>query len=117
VRKLHSIRADFTAGSAKLDLIARALANPPRRLADIVRLHDALLFLRAFPDSPAVLRAASTASTAFVSIVRRARASLWSAEDTGLIGTVTHWTTRPSSIRCCAHWCSARRRTRSTAAN
>lgn len=89
MRRLHSIRTDFTARSTKVELIARALASPPRRLADIVRLHDTLLFLRAFPDSPAVLAASRSASTSFHRIVRRARGSLWRAEDTGLIGTVT----------------------------
>jgi hypothetical protein len=89
MRRLHALRTDFTAGPAKVELIERALALPPRRLADVMRLHDALLFLRAFPDSPTVHRAAESACSAFHRITRGLVGARHRAEDTGIVGTIT----------------------------
>lgn len=89
MRRLHALRTDFTAGPAKVELIERALASPPRRLADVMRLHDALLFLRAFPDSPTVHRAAGLACGAFHRISRGLVGARHRARDTGVVGTST----------------------------
>lgn len=89
MRRLHSLRTDFAAGPAKVELIERALARPPRRFADVMRLHDALLFLRAFPDSPAVHRAADSACGAFHRISRALVGPRRRARDSGVVGTVT----------------------------
>ena len=89
IRRLHALRTDFTAGPAKIELIARVLARPPRRLADVIRLHDALLFLRAFPDSPTVHRAAESACGAFHRISRGLDGPKRRARDRGVVGTVT----------------------------
>jgi hypothetical protein len=89
IRRLHALRTDFTAGPAKIELIERVLARPPRRLADGMRLHDALLFLRAFPDSPTVRRAAESACSAFHRISRGLVGRRRRANDTGVVGTIT----------------------------
>ena len=89
IRRLHALRTDFTAGPAKIELIERVLARPPRRLADGMRLHDALLFLRAFPDSPTVHRAAESACGAFHRISRGLVGARHRANDTGVVGTIT----------------------------
>ncbi|MHC4579465.1 MAG: hypothetical protein ACYTED_18920 [Planctomycetota bacterium] len=58
VAALDSLARTFGAGAARrklaaLDAIARARRLPVR---DLLTLHDTLCFLRAYPDSPAVLR-------------------------------------------------------------
>lgn len=88
MRRLHALRTDFTAGPAKVGLIRQSLARPPRLPADIIRLHDALLFLRAFPDSPEVLRAARSACDEF-SRVSRGLVRSRRAWDSGVVGTFT----------------------------
>ena len=89
VRRLFGLRADFTAGQQKVELIQRILARPPRRLADVTRLHDTLLFLCAFPDSPAVRRAATAACGRFHRIANAFTGARYRAEDTGMVGTIT----------------------------
>ena len=89
MRRLDALRTDFTAGPVKVELIERALARPPRRLADVMRLHNALLFLRAFPDSPAVYRAAQSACSVFHRISRGVVGPRRRARDTGVVGTTT----------------------------
>ncbi|HUX32503.1 MAG TPA: hypothetical protein VMV51_01420 [Gemmatimonadaceae bacterium] len=91
-RRLHAIRADFgaAAGVEKAALIERLTHQPPTRRAAVVRLHDDLLFLRAFPDSPAVLRAAARALAGFDRVVRALGAARHAADDSGMTGTVSH---------------------------
>ncbi|NUQ13326.1 MAG: hypothetical protein HUU26_13515, partial [Gemmatimonadaceae bacterium] len=91
MRRLFALRTDFTAGAARTALIERARARPPRQVAGLRRLHDALLFLRAFPDSPAVHRAAGSALEAFHRIARSVPGARRRASESGIVGTVTHF--------------------------
>jgi hypothetical protein len=68
VQELEGLRATFgrSAAARKLSLL-RTLASTPIRSADLlVRLHDSLLFLRAYPDSGAVLEAAEAGLRGFI---------------------------------------------------
>lgn len=89
MRRIHALRTDVIAGPEKVGLIERSLASRPRRLADIIRLHDALLFLRAFPDSLQVLRAATSACDSFPRIARGVLRDSPRTRDTGIVGTVS----------------------------
>lgn len=91
MRRLFALRTDFTAGAARTALIERARARPPRQVAGLRRLHDALLFLRAFPDSPAVHRAAGSALEAFHRMARSVPGARRRASESGIVGTVTHF--------------------------
>ena len=89
LRRIHGLRTAAIAGPARIGFIERSLASPPRRLADIIRLHDALLFLRAFPDSPQVLRAATSACDSFSRIFRGVVRDRTRTRDTGIVGTIS----------------------------
>ena len=91
-RRLHAIRADFGAGTEKAALIEWLTRHPPAGLAGVVRLHDDLLFLRAFPDSPQVLAAVESALARFDRVVRGLGRARHRADDSGMTGTVTHGT-------------------------
>lgn len=74
----------------KRRLISRALADPPRAAKAVLRLHDDLAFLRAFPGEPLTLASAKSALQRFESIVKglpaRERALL---DDSGVAGSKT----------------------------
>jgi hypothetical protein len=74
------------AAAAKLELVGALAAVRPRRASELAALHGHLLFLRAFPDDPAVRLATDRALATFAKLVRavpaRERARL---EDSGLV--------------------------------
>lgn len=85
---LERLRFEFggDAGARKLELL-RALARARLPTArQVLRLHEALLFLRAYPDDAAVLAAAEAMLAAFASRadLRRHRRAL---ADSGIAGT------------------------------
>ncbi len=86
-RRLHAIRADFRAGDEKEALIERLTRHPPVGFARVVQLHDDLLFLRGFPDSPRVLAAAERALARFGSVIKAIGRARHRADDSGMIGT------------------------------
>src|SRR5215216_1313061 len=73
IRELRLIRHRYTpdATAAKLALLTAAATAGTRTLAQVVRLHEDLLFLRAFPDSEEVR---ALAGTLLGQIERRVRA-------------------------------------------
>ncbi|MGH7668979.1 MAG: hypothetical protein ACRENQ_05750 [Gemmatimonadaceae bacterium] len=91
-RRLHAIRADFRAGDEKAVLIERLTRRPPTGFAGVVRLHDDLLFLRAFPDSPRVLAAVERALARFDRVVRALGRARYRADDSGMTGTSSRGT-------------------------
>ncbi|HEX6944249.1 MAG TPA: hypothetical protein VF128_15080 [Gemmatimonadaceae bacterium] len=89
MRRMNAFRTDAIAGPARIGLIERSLASPPRSLAAIIRLHDALLYLRAFPDSLQSHRAAMSACAAFPRLLRDVAGTRHRTRDTGIVGTVS----------------------------
>ena len=74
----------------KRELIARSLSRSPQTLHALARLHEDLLFVRAFPGAPQTLRAAEKALEQIEALLnkipQRERAKL---DDTGFSGSKT----------------------------
>ncbi len=87
---LRSIRNIYGADieRRKCELIAALTMQPPRSMRALVRLHEDLLFLRAFPGEPRTLRSAKQAleqiETWFMKAPRTDRAIL---DDSGAVGS------------------------------
>ncbi|MCZ7565581.1 MAG: hypothetical protein M5U08_18820 [Burkholderiales bacterium] len=91
LRKLEATRLDYGPGRAArkrrlLDALARAAALP----AQVLRLHEHLLFLRAYPDDRALHARAGRMLARFErrADLRRHRAAL---ADSGIAGTAIHY--------------------------
>ena len=90
VDRLTAIVARFAAedGNEKLGLLDQLASSPIRSPATLARLHEALCFLRAYPDGPEVQERVERALAAFPARVARlrrpARARL---HDSGIAGT------------------------------
>ena len=88
--RLHRIRARYDAESSleKLEILSDLDGALPHRPSEIVRLHVALCFIRAFPDSTRHYRLARRLLESFeahvASLPANARDRLW---DTGIAGT------------------------------
>jgi hypothetical protein len=92
VARLHAIRHLYGPALAeeKLALLALLARRPIRSARRLRAVHDDLLFLRAFPDSPAVHAAACEALARLHARVRRlAVAERQRLDDSGIAGTVT----------------------------
>ena len=91
VRALEGARTVFGNGSGahKLRLLAAAARTPMPSAPLLQRLHEAVCFVRAYPDDVAVARAAATVLDAFAARgdLRRHRPAL---ADTGIAGTDLH---------------------------
>jgi hypothetical protein len=91
VRALERARETYggNAASSKRNLIRAAARTRCRSARELVRLHEALCFLRAYPDDAGVLADVETVLSAFAARpdVRRFRAAL---ADTGIAGTDLH---------------------------
>ncbi len=90
IDRLHALRADSSAGAAKIALIERIMCRPPRRVRRLLGFHDDLLFLRAFPDSRATFDATGRALAAMDTVVRRLGAQRHHADETGVTHTDNH---------------------------
>ena len=93
-RRLFAIRNryDAAASAEKLALLRQLDGKQLRTATEIRRLHSALCFIRAFPDSPEHFR---LARKALAGMARRI-ATLSSAQraklcDSGIIGTPVHY--------------------------
>jgi hypothetical protein len=85
---LHHLRRSHGPGPAieRLKLLTAGRTRPPRRGPALVRWHDELLYVRAYPDSPAVLREAD-AGLHELGRVRTDRATAERLVNSGLAGT------------------------------
>jgi hypothetical protein len=96
VRELEELRATFGRSTAARKLSRlRALASMRIRSADLlVRLHDLLLFLRAYPDSGAVLEAAEAGLRGFIRrvspIARKGGEEFDALDMKGIVGTAIY---------------------------
>ena len=94
IRRLHAIRNqyDATSSTEKLGLLEWLARSPVRSPDELQRLHTALCFIRAFPDSLAHHRLASTqlarVSQRVAAQPAADRTALW---DTGIAGTPVHY--------------------------
>lgn len=94
IRRLHVIRNRYdTASSTEKKKLLQDLADSPlRAVDDLQRLHTALCFIRAFPDTRAHHRLAATQLANFSKRIapqpRTNTAALW---DTGVAGTPVHY--------------------------
>ncbi|MFN0182533.1 MAG: hypothetical protein ACKVQR_01825 [Aquabacterium sp.] len=90
--ELESTRAAAgpDADARRLELLNRLAHQPLKQAADVLRLHEMLCYLRAYPGSPAVLAQAEAMLQQFAARddLRRHRRTL---DDTGLHGTVLHY--------------------------
>jgi hypothetical protein len=92
IAALHAVRNLYggDAEKEKRRLIARARADPPGAARALARLHEDLLFIRAFPGEPATLRLARGAlgrvEAMRARLPARARARL---DDSGIAGSKT----------------------------
>jgi hypothetical protein len=89
LREIRSVYGDIAARQ-KLAVLERYARTPPRTAGEALRLHDDLLFLRAFPDDARVLAAVRRALGSFDRIVARLSVLRSRAADSGMTGTVTH---------------------------
>lgn len=93
IGRLGALRGTFgrRAARGKLRLIRRLERTTIRDAADLRALHEILLFIRAYPDRPEVLRAAQAALEAFPRRVRRLAAGdpreADALDNTGIAGT------------------------------
>lgn len=92
LRELVIRHADYGAGTAetKLALLAGLEQGELTRAPSVLRLHEVLCFLRAYPDSPQLLRQVERMLAAFHRRrdLRRHRSAL---ADTGMAGTDIHY--------------------------
>jgi hypothetical protein len=106
LRRLEALRFEFGAAPAreKRALVLRLTRARLTRAAHIERLHEALVFARAYPDDAALLRAVERALRAFAS---RADVRSLCAElaDTGIAGTDLHYRFfAPTALRLAQEW-------------
>ncbi len=90
VDRLTAIVARFAAedSTEKLDLLDQLEGLPIRSPATLAKLHEALCFLRAYPDGPQVQERVERALTAFPARVARLGASARARlDDSGIAGT------------------------------
>lgn len=93
--RLHAIRHRYGAEARrdKLRLVRALLRTPPRSADGVRRLHDDLLFLRAFPDDLAVRDAAVAALQRMGARVRALPSGQRTRlDDSGMAGTTTRHT-------------------------
>ncbi len=94
IRRLHAVRNRFDAeSSAEKKILLESLTDlPVRSVDDLQRLHSALCFIRAFPDTRAHYRLAATQLAHFGKRIAiqpaTHRTALW---DTGIAGTPVHY--------------------------
>ncbi|MEZ4221694.1 MAG: hypothetical protein R3B13_12255 [Polyangiaceae bacterium] len=92
LNELERIHRDYGDGSAprKLDLVRKLERARLPSARQVLRLHEILCFLRAYPDDAALLSAVLSALEKFETRadLRRVRADL---EDTGVAGTAIHF--------------------------
>ncbi|MGI9223037.1 MAG: hypothetical protein ACR2QX_01045 [Woeseiaceae bacterium] len=94
IRRLHAIRNqyDATSSTEKLGLLEYLARSPVRSPDELWRLHTVLCFIRAFPDSLAHHRLASTqlarVSQRVAALPAANRTALW---DSGIAGTPVHY--------------------------
>ena len=94
IRRLHAVRNRYdAAASAEKKILLESLANSAvRSVDDLQRLHNALCFIRAFPDTRAHYRLAATQLAHFGKRIALQpathRTALW---DTGIAGTPVHY--------------------------
>jgi hypothetical protein len=90
LRELDGLKTEFgTEAAQRKQALLESLNG--RRVAnaqDVVRLHEALCFIRAFPDTGRVFALAGAALRSFAPRVRRFRKAL---VDTGIAGTAYHY--------------------------
>lgn len=94
IRRLHAIRNHYGPAPAaeKAALLAALGELEVVSAGDTKRLHDALSFLRAFPDSPDVHRRASACFGRFAALVGALPPHQREAlTDSGIAGTVVHY--------------------------
>ena len=92
LRALERARAEFGPGSeaVKLNLLTRLDRLLLPRAAQVLRLHEALCFLRAYPDGPRLLKRVEAMLAAFArrrDLLRHRRA----LPDSGIAGTATEF--------------------------
>lgn len=90
IRRLLEIRNRFDAGSAaeKVALLEKIAAREVRSASDARKLHQALMYIRAFPDSAAVCRRAGALLDRFEAVVSRLPSRHKSRlADSGIAGT------------------------------
>ena len=122
LKKLEDMRAEYGEGSAerKLALLQELRKARLRTSAEVLRLHEVLCFLRAYPDEAGLLGCVEAMLAGFHrrSDLRRHRRSL---ADTGIAGTVIHyrffqptasWLARRFGDALTIDWKSFRRRDR-----
>lgn len=91
---LRAVRGAYgpEAEASKQALIAALTASPPRTAGAIVRFHDDLLFMRAFPGDRRTLRRAVAALPAVEKAFLKLPAAERAKEDeTGIAGSKTHY--------------------------
>ena len=94
IRRLHAIRNlyDKASSSEKKRLLESLADSPLRSVDDLQRLHTALCFIRAFPDTRAHHRLASMQLANFSKrIARQPRNNMTALWDTGVAGTPVHY--------------------------
>ena len=104
---LHDLRGDFSAPARrrKTRLLRRLATTRVARAPDLLRLHDELLFLAAFPDTPTIAAAAERALRTFTRrTARLSPAQLARLADTGIAGTRSSHTFMYGVVR----WLAAR---------
>lgn len=111
LRRLEALRQVYgdDVPAAKVELLRKLSVRRFSRAAEVLRLHEALCFLRAYPDDPAVLGAVETMLEEFParSDLKRGRNAL---ADSGVAGTPTHyafyWPTARWLISRCPERCT-----------
>jgi len=94
IDELAKIRRNFDPASAqrKLELVRQLQNTRIASVTDLLKYHDALCYLRAFPDSEELFREAHSSLLAFENRVKQltqsSRETLW---DTGIGGTPVHY--------------------------
>lgn len=103
--ELERLKLQF--GAPKLPLVRKLGRHAFRRARDVERFHEALTFLRAYPDDPDLLKEVESLLIAFHarSDLRRHRAAL---ADTGIAGTsITYTFFAPTALWLATRWPSA----------
>jgi hypothetical protein len=93
IRALEKARAEYGPGAErkKRALMRRLEGTALRRTPDLLALHETALFIRAFPDSPAVLALAERSLRAFADRVEALGPSRREAlDETGVAGSSMH---------------------------
>jgi hypothetical protein len=90
LRELDQLKTQFGADPArrKQTLLESAQGRAAGNARDLLRLHEALCFIRAFPDNERVFALAGDALRSFAPRVRRFRKAL---VDSGIAGTTYHY--------------------------